>query len=248
MLFGVLFCAIAVAQPVTVAPCGVSGVTVSGAGSADYFESVDSVLGGTRQPNVNAWLPYGVALTNRASQNIVAVAVRWVVRNEKGLKVPFAISSMMFEQPRQQVAPGKSVIAVPVGILGASPRAAASLGHLTEFRNAQEVQVSVDGVVFASGQFSGPNRGKAYEEFVAETTVPAHVASTVLAMKEAGEPAGAVAAWLETNSKPQSGGHAAQVTARTARILLTDYKRGGEALLYEAAQGYEKAPGIKLYR
>lgn len=103
-------------------------------------------------------------------------------------------------------------------------------------------------MVFASGQFVGPNSGKAFEEFVAETTVPAHVASAVLAMKEVGESTGTVVAWLESNSKPRSGDRNAQITARVAKALLADYKRGGEALLYEKAQGYEKPPGIRLYR
>ncbi len=245
---GLLLAAGAEAQQVVVDPCGVSNVTVAGAANAEYFEDVDELLGITRPPAVNAWLPYGVALTNRARQNIVAVAVRWLVTNGKGQEIPFTVSTTMFEQPRQQVTPGRSVIAVPVAVLDASRRAAASLGHLTDFRNAQHVRVALDGVVFASGQFVGPNSGKAYEEFVAETTVPAHVASTVLAMKDAGEAIGTVAAWLETNSKPQSASRTAQVTARTARILLADYKRGGETLMYEVAQGYERGSSFRLYR
>jgi len=157
------------------------------------------------------------------------------------------------------VTPGKSVIALPVALLGASPLprqfqlppppgTVPTPGHLADFQNAQKVQVNLDGVVFASGQFVGPNSGKAYEEFVAETTVPAHVASTVLAMKESGEAIRTVVAWLEENSKPRVNDRSAQVTARTAKILLADYKRGGEALLYEVAQGYEKGPGIHVYR
>ena len=236
------------AQPVTVAPCGVSNVTVAGAPSADYFERADEVLGGTRSPVLNAWLPYGVALTNRAPQNIVAIAVRWLVTNSKGQAVVFSAESATFDNPRQQVPPGKSVIAVPVAVLHAAPRTLAGPGRLAEFQNAQKVEVSLDGVVFASGQFAGPNSGKVYEQFVAETTVPAHVASTVLAMKEVGESIGTVVAWLESSSKPHSADRNAQITARVARALVADYKRGGEALLYEKAQGYEKSPGIRLYR
>jgi hypothetical protein len=121
-------------------------------------------------------------------------------------------------------------------------------GHLTIFQNAQKVQVTLDGVVFASGQFVGPNSANEFEELVAETTVPAHVASTVLAMKASGEAIGTVVAWLEENGKLQSGDRNAQVTARTARGLLAAYKGGGEALLYEVAQGYAQGPGIKLYK
>ncbi len=236
------------AQPVTITPCGVPNVSVTGAPSADYFEQVDRILGATRSPVLNAWLPYGVSLTNRATQNIVAIAVRWTVTNSQGHEAVFSATSLTVDQPRRQMPPGKSVIAVPVALLNAAPRTLSGPGHLGEFQTAQKVEVSLDGVVFASGQFAGPNSGKAYEEFVAETTVPAHVASTVLAMKEVGEPIATVVAWLESNSKPGARGRNALITARIAKALLADYKRGGEALLYEKAQGFEKAPGIRLYR
>jgi hypothetical protein len=171
------------------------------------------------------------------------------VTNEKGQTSSFSVTSMMFDQLKQQVPPGKSVIAVPGALLGASPLPRQfPLTHLVDFQNAQKVQVTLDGVVFASGQFAGPNNGKAYEEFVAETTVPTRVAATILAMREVGERITTVVAWLETNSKPQSSDRNAQITARAAKAFLADYKRGGEALLYQRAEGYEKAPGIRLYR
>jgi uncharacterized protein affecting Mg2+/Co2+ transport len=248
-LLGLFLGARVLAQSVTVAPCGVSGVTVAGAPSADYFEQVDEVLGAARPLTLNVWLPYGVALTNRAPQNIVAIAVRWLVTNSKGQAAVFSITSMTVDQPRLQTPPGKSVIAVPVAVLNAAPRTLAGPGHrLAEFQGAQKIEVSLDGVVFASGQFVGPNSGKAYEQFVAETTVPAHVASTIMAMKEVGETIGTVVAWLESSTKPRSADRKAQITARVAKTLLTDYQRGGEALLYEKAQGYEKTPAIRLYR
>lgn len=248
------------AQGVTLSPCGVSGVTVAGAPSAEYFEAVDEVLGAQRSPNLNAWLPYGMALTNRSTQNIVAVAVRWVTINEKGQAAPLlTITPSMFDQPRQQVAPGKTAIVIPAALLGGKPLPRqfqltpppgfiAPPGHLAEFQAAQKVQVTLDGVVFASGQFVGPNSAKEYEEFVAETTVPAHVASAVLAMKESGEAIATVLAWLEENGKVQSGDRNAIVTRSTARGLLGAYKSGGEALLYEIAQVKAQGPGIKLYK
>ncbi len=156
---------------------------------------------------------------------------------------------MMFDQPKQQLPPGKSVIAVPGAVIG-PPGASRQfpLTHLTDFQSARKVQVNLDGVVFASGQFAGPNIGKVYEEFVAETTVPAHVAATILAMRELGETVNTMVTWLETLCKPQSTDRNAQIKARTAKLFLADYKRGGEALLFQRAEGYEKSPGIRLYR
>ena len=235
-------------------------MTVAGAPAAEYFEAVDELLGAQRSAHLNAWLPYGMALTNRTSQNIMALAVRWVAINEKGQATPLlTVTPSMFDQPRQQVAPGKTVIVLPAALLGngSLPRQfqltppqgfVAPPGDLALFQSAQKVEAMLDGVVFASGQFVGPNSAKEYEEFVAETTVPAHVASTVLAMKASGEAIGTVVAWLEENGKFRSGDRNAQVTGRTARGLLSAYKGGGEALLYEVAQGYAQGPAIRLYR
>ena len=156
LLLGLLLHAGTLAQTVTVAPCSVSKVTMAGAPSAEYFEDIDHVLGTTRSPNLNAWLPYGVALTNRASQNIVAVAVRWLVTNGKGQNTGVhSRADYVRSAQAAQVAPGKSVIAVPVALLGASPLpkqfqlppppgTVASPGHLADFQNAQKVQVDLD--------------------------------------------------------------------------------------------------------
>jgi hypothetical protein len=229
------------AQSVTIAPCGIPGVTVTAPPSAEFFESVDDILGPSRQPIVNAWLPYGLAITNRSPQNIAALAVRWVVTDANGRTLPVSFTPQMFDQPKQQLAPGKTVLAVPAALLGAAQAPhTLHLTHLGEFQAARKIQAHLDGVVFASGQFVGPNNTKAFEELVAQTTAPVHVASTVLAMKESREPIAAVVAWLDTNAKTRNG--------RTARRLLDSYKRGGETLLYEVAEGYAKGPTLRLYK
>ncbi|MDR3700533.1 MAG: hypothetical protein P4L56_12895 [Candidatus Sulfopaludibacter sp.] len=138
-MLGLFLGARVMAQSVTVAPCGVSNVIVAGAPSADYFEQVDAVLGGPRSPILDAWLPYGVALTNRAPQNIVAIAVRWLVTNSQGQAAVFSVTSMTLEQPRLQTMPGKSVIAVPLAVLNAAPRTLAGPGRLAEFQSARKV-------------------------------------------------------------------------------------------------------------
>jgi hypothetical protein len=124
---------------------------------------------------------------------------------------------------------------------------------LQRFRAAQSVQVTLDGVVFASGQFVGPDTGKEYEQYVANLTVPAAIAAKVLAMKAVGETVVNVVAWLQTaETQPvnlkDDGWWNASVGAHTARQLLRSYQHGGEVLLYEAAQGYPQAPIIRLYR
>jgi hypothetical protein len=239
----------ALAQTVAIAPCSVPGVAVSAPPTAEYFEHVDEVAGSDRSANLNAWLPFGVAVTNRSSQNIVALVVRWVVTNPQGQTTPYTVLPEMFDQPRQQVAPGKSVIVLPPALLEAShlPRQL-QMNRIGAYQSAQRIEASLDGIVFASGQFVGRNVSKAYDEFVAETTVPAHVGSTVLAMRQSGEAIGTVVAWLETSAKAGVNTPTAHITARTAKLLVESYKRGGEALLYEVAHGFAQGPAIHVYK
>lgn len=239
------------AQSLTLDPCRVPGVTVATAPLPEYYEVADEVLGAERQAGVDAWLPYGVALTNRTSQHILAVAVRWVVTTSKGQTVTVIVTPGVFEQPRQQIAPGKSVMVLPVAFLGGTagnvPRKS---DELILYRSASRIRVSLDGVLFGSGQFVGPNSHKEFEQLAAAATAPAHVASTVLAMQASGEAIGTVVAWLEQKAKAAApGGDAnAQFAARTAKSLLQEYKRGGEALLYESAAGLAQGPVLHLYR
>src|SRR5581483_8089501 len=183
----VLCCMGMAAQPLTVAACGIPGVTVKAAPSADYFEIADELLGPNRPAGLNAWLPYGVAITNRSPQNILAVAVRWTISTASG-PVTKTITPSSFDQPRQQLAPGKSAIIVPHAFLAGGPlpkvfqSSAGVVRELATFQAARAVEVALDGVVFASGQFEGPDTNKEFEELVAATTAPAHVASTVLTM------------------------------------------------------------------
>jgi hypothetical protein len=213
----------------------IPGVTVALPPSADYFERVDEVAGSARPENLDAWLPYGIAITNHTSQNIVALVVRW-----SGPTVKHTVMPSMFGNVSRQIAPGKTAIVIPTAVLPS--KRPVPMSRLGVFQNAASVQAMLDGVVFASGQFWGPNASKGYEAFVAETTVPAHVASTILAMRESGEAIGTVVAWLETNARGKG------LTARTSRSLADSYKRRGEAVLYQLAESLAKGPGIKVYR
>jgi hypothetical protein len=211
----------------------IAGVTVAVSPSAEYFEHVDEVLGVKRPPDVDAWVPYGVAITNKSAQKIVGLAVRWS-------NPLVTVLGGAWNDPRYQIAPGQTAIVTPVGWLPVRRQLPGT--RLGAFQGVSQVDIGLDGVVFASGQFVGPNMSKAYEEFVAETTVPAHVAKTILAMRESGEAIGTVVAWLETNGR----GH--DIAARTSRSLANSYRRGGEAALYELAESIAKGPGIKVYR
>jgi hypothetical protein len=236
----------------TVAPSTISGVELIGPQSTEYATEVDQIFGAIRSESLNAWVPYGVVLHNGTSQKIVAVAVRWDTTNAKGqTNRASTIQQEAFSEPAHQMSPGKMGVALPSLTLfmeGSKLSPQSGKGNLPHFQSAQSVKAMLDGVVFASGQFVGPNTTQAYESYLADTTVPPQVASKVLEMKAAGVPIADVVAWLETTAaNPRGGTKAAAVTARSARSLLAEYKRKGESSLCQVAQS-QAQPVIHLYR
>ncbi len=230
--------------------------------SPEYATQVDQIFGAIRSEYLNAWLPFGVVLHNGTSQKIVAVAMRWDATNAKGQANRAGMQLEAFSDPAHQLPPGKIGVTLPSMVLFMEgwklpaqyqltpPRGYApnSDGILPHYQSAQSVKAMLDGVVFASGQFVGPNTTQAYEGYLADTTVPPQVASKVLEMKAAGVPIADVVAWLETTAaNPHGGTKTATVTARTARSLLAQYKRKGESSLCQVAQS-QAQPVIHLYR
>lgn len=246
----------------TVAPSTISGIELIGPQSPEYPTEVDQIFGAIRSEYLNAWLPYGVVLHNATSQKIVALAVRWDATNAKGQTNRAGLQLEAFSEPAHQMLPGKAGVALPslaffmegsklppqYQLTPPPSYVLSGNGNLPHFQSAQSVKAMLDGVVFASGQFVGPNTTQAYEVYLVDTTAPPQVASKVLEMKAAGVPIADVVAWLETTAATSRGGTtAAAVTARTARSLLAQYKRKGESSLCQVAQS-QAQPVIHLYR
>jgi hypothetical protein len=133
------------------------------------------------------------------------------------------------------------------------PRVAAGDTTLSSLQNAAGIQFTLDGVVFASGQFEGPNGAQEYEEYVAETTVPAQISGKVLAMQAASEPVQSILEWLQAirdqpvNRKVEAWQNS-RMASRIARRLLMSYQTGGKTKLTETAQLLVQAPAFHLYR
>ena len=177
----------------------------------------------------------------------IAVAVRWQLTNTKGQTFSYIVTHNVFNQPRHQLAPAVSLVAVPLTVLLEGTRLPAQLGigELPNFQSSQSIDVALDGVVFASGQFVGPNTGHEFESYRADTTVPPHIAAKVLAMQSAGEP---IANVIESvTATERSKDLDLSVAGREARQLLQNYRRKGEAFLYQIARG-ESQQVIDVHR
>jgi hypothetical protein len=239
----------AATHSMAVTPSTISGVGIEGPSSPDYESDVEKILGTARPDALNELLRYGVVVKNGTTQTIVGVALRWDLVTDKGAKATWVKPFEAFDQRARQIGAGKSVVALPTTVLAdASHLPQFQAGNPPMFKTAESVRVSLDGVVFYSGQFVGPNTAHVYEGYQANTTIPPQVATKVLAMKSSGVPVGDVVAWLEAAANP---GHVKDapvaVTARAARQLLRVYKQRGESSLFKAAQS-ESEPVINLYR
>ena len=253
------------AQTVTVQPSTVPGVEITAPGAPDYAVSVDQVLPPPRSGALNAWLPYGVALRNSTQQNILGVALRWSAVMANGA-TESGTSMSLTQTPSHQIAPGQVAVALPnfgeVLVQGDASRLPARLRlnppaesaadpdvNLAHYQTARTVEVVLDGVVFASGQFMGPDTANEYEKWLADTTVPGEIGAKVLAMKAAGESTGSIVAWLEQAARSEgSTDEAADMRGRVAHRLLQTYRQQGEAALYQHAQAGSPLASLHLYR
>ena len=246
------------AQSVTVTPSTIPGVSLAEQQSPDFRAEVDRVLGPVRSADLDAWLPFGVVLKNGTRQTIVAVALRWEMSDGNGARETCVAAYEGFTQPRQRIPSGKEAIGLPEELLIDSVhltpefRSGLSLPeakHLAHFQNAQSVRIVLDGVIYASGQFVGPDTAQEFETYQANTAVPPQVATKVLEMKSAGVPTSDIVVWLGTTGSrsPHPADAGAVATAHTARHLLLVYRQKGESSLFQEAQS-KSQPVIHLHR
>ena len=249
----VLFCGclrIIAAPGVSIVSSRVPGVDLLGPPDAEYAAAIRHFFGPPGRAEVTTWLPFGVLVANHTAETLVAVAVRWQLTSDSGT-MQYSLAEQAFDSPRALVPPGGNGVALPAGWLADSLRLPPP-SNLPDFRGARTIEATLDGVVFASGQFAGPDTGKEFESYVADTTIPGQVAARVLAMKDSGEPVSRIVAFLESQSRPTD--HQvdrwwdAEAGRRIARQLLSSYRSGGEAGLYQVAATYTAAPAIRLFR
>ena len=249
----ILFCGcvrITAAPGVSVVSSRVPGVDLLGPPDAEYEAAIRQFLGPLRMAEVTTWLPFGVVVRNHTAETIVAVAVRWQLTSDSGM-MQYSLAQRDFENPHAQLPPGKDGVLLPAGWL-ANHLLLPPPDNLPDFRGARTVEVSLDGVVFASGQFAGPDTGKEFESYIADATIPGQVAARVLAMKISGEPVSNIVAFLESQKRSVDhlldGWWDAEAGARVARQLLSSYRSGGEAGLFKAAAACRQSPPLKLFR
>lgn len=235
----------------------IAGVAFIGPNDLSFNDAVTKVLSSSRTPTTNEWLPFSAVLTNNTGDSIVAVVVRWVKILPDGRKNTLVVNQTFFSSRTRPVQSGQPAVVLPVGGVLIQPSPSGSqdatnrpdqITKLQAFQAATRVEVTLDGVLFASGQFVGPNETHGFEELLARLSAR-NMYSEALARKANGQSAAEVVSWLAAiagqghhlDIDPQTGvptDSNVSGMADAARVLIQAYKQQGAALMYQFAQAY----------
>jgi hypothetical protein len=243
-------------QQVTVLPSTIPGIAVIGPQSPDFAASVAQVVGAGQPSNFIAWLPYGVVVKNNSSQALAAITVAWTEARDAasplhGAQLNYRSQfngSHLVQSGQAEIDMPNQRLLAPDGLSGFAE--GRGLANLPNFQQAQRVQIVVDAVVFASGQFVGADTYGEYEHYQADIGAPRSIADKVLEMR-ATSPISDILAWLQSLASQQQQRGADITTQRTAgaaRQMLGIYSRKGENGLYSMAQSVVQEPAFPLHR
>lgn len=255
---------VASAQTLVVDPSGIPGITVSGPETGRYAPGINALLGSVRNQETNAWLPFGFVASNNTAQPIVAFAARWLVTDSSGRQTERIMTRSLMQGPKLFVAAGESVLLLPFWLLASNHRGIPGLvssattgsepSELTVFQNAQSIRATLDAVVFASGQFVGPNVGNELACFQAAGAAPYNLATSILAKRDAGVATEAIVNWLRQTAATQAAGSLQSrdwntaVTAREAGAYMRAYSSGGESGMFALAQERMQGPHFAVHQ
>jgi hypothetical protein len=251
LLTAVLFTLATTAQQLSVTPSAIPGIELVGPQSSDFEGLVTQIAGTARPVGLAAALPYSVVIRNKTSQAIAAIDTVWTTND----RILLNAADAMFNKSILYVKPGQAVLASPPGILQNQRQLQIFAngvieGHrLENFQSPEGVTITVDAVVFESGQFVGANRYGAFEQWQAQIQAPRDLATAVL-QKQSSQSINDIVSWLEGLAairRPPEDLHARE-TITSARILLAVYRGNGDGGLYSRARSIVEAPAFPLYR
>ena len=257
-VFTAILSAASFAQTFTIEPNTIPGIELIGPQSPDYSAAVAAVVGSDQPRDFLAWIPYGVVIRNTTAQAIVAFTLKWSCQSSptEPLRNCSTYMQNSFTNPHNQLQPAHSLVALPNArsVFGADDLRAftsgGGMGNLPGYQQAQAIDVALDAIVFASGQFVGPNATNAYDEYELEITTPRTIATTILDMRST-QSISAIVAWLQTVAQKRSSGlsdGSVSLSRSTARRLLNLYNNHGEAALYSDAEKTLDRPAVRLHR
>jgi len=153
----------------------------------------------TPEMNIAAYqtlLNYSIIIENRGTRPIAAYAIRYDFVGPSGTPVVSTITHDA-RWAGTKFAPGQTRIVTPLGSVDGLTRATSSgiISKLNPLLGATNIRVSLDSVLFADGQFAGPDASQVREKFLAQT----HATTTFVAelTQLEGQPDGVLLAKLD---------------------------------------------------
>ncbi len=262
---GALTCVMNAQQVVT--SNSISEIEVVGPESPAFSGAVAEILKGVRNPNVEALVPYSIVVRNRSAQNIEGVAIRWTLTDSVGKSVDEISTRTLFDaKPDHQFAPGRSFLVAPYWLVDGPPtgnrpgitsRSTDVSALLQRYRAQKTIGISVDGVLFASGLFVGPDTGREFEQLHAMLTADRSLAAALLQKHQGGAPTDSIAAWLKAKAGSSSSAFGSGVKGTdwiahyegvAAQRLLMVLSTRGEAEMLDRARILAQQQGRNIYR
>ena len=249
-------------QTVTVQPSTIPGIEIVGPQDSGFAAAVADTVGSDMPPILKPWLPYGVVVKNNSLQPLAGICVVWTRDLNAGpLGYLGGPCATWLERKPFQLQPGRTILAFPDWILqepGAlkpfrDPKLLSNWKDgLANYQRAHTLAVSLDSVVFASGQFAGPDATYQYQRSQARINAPRSVATALLEKKATGTISD-ILGWLQTlASQPlcvyDHSDFNRCLSGEAARAMLKVYKDTGEAALYLKAENILQAPAFPLHQ
>jgi len=241
-------------QTITVEPGQIAGIELVGSQSAAFQGLFQDAAEPQDAARPAVWLPFTVVLRNHSPRAVVAYHVRWTVDGRlRWMADDRNVEAGMDSRtdPFAWVRPGSSVVVAPGA---AAPFVllpdGASQPLLASLESAGTVTVSVDSVLFANGEFAGPDLGGNFERDAASFAGRREVNAEVQSELAAGQTFDKIAAGLaETANRRPNGQRDWNAAARAsqARALLRRYQRSGAQATVDFVQEQLREPEIVVH-
>jgi len=202
----------------------VGGVTLSLLGSSTT-PAFDQFF---RDPEIALLQPFSTVAWNGSAKSIIALTVRWTWRESSGeVRVWDLRTDSLFPPHAALAAPGERILILPGTFLRESPAGrgfitvgkSTLLSHLRQFERASDVVVSLDAIVFETGQIVGADESRTAEYLNARKAAADSLSKLVLTALQAGrDPSDALS---EIAGRPRTAeDYLGLWTSRLARTLL----------------------------
>lgn len=180
-------------------------------------------------PAIAPFQPFSVVILNKANNDVVAVGLKWTIKDADGKEHEYPSYTYIYLSPRSAslARPGKKLLAAPnVFISESTAQASGMIGLVPDKRtmepwsHASEVGVKIDCIIFADGEIVGPDTIGVAQDIQDRKIAAAIVAKRVRESRSQGKDLRQALLDLDTESTSAWGTRARRYQRHFARSLL----------------------------